>query len=107
MSTSTSTSNTSTSTSNTSNTYTMYKRTIVVDDIQGRRTNTKRKDIKTKPVDIDTLLQQQRAKEKQLLKQWKAARADGKKTRLIVRKKAHDVSRGEKQRFSEIDENEG
>ena len=104
MSTSTSTSNTS----NTSNTYTMYKRTIIVDDIQGRRrTNTKRKDIKTKPVDIDTLLQQQRAKEKQLLKQWKAARADGKKTRLIVRKKAHDVSRGEKQRFSEIDENEG
>jgi len=47
---------------------------------------------------------QQYIKEKQLLKQWKAARASGKKTQLIVRKQSRDTSRGEKERFNETDE---
>ncbi len=54
----------------------------------------------------ETLIQQELKKEKELLKQWKAARYSEKKTKLIVRKKAHDVRRSEKERFTEIDEND-
>jgi hypothetical protein len=62
--------------------------------------------MKPKRSDMETLLQQQRIKEKQLLKQWKTERNAEKKTRLIVRKQAHDVRGREKQRFSDMDESE-
>jgi hypothetical protein len=78
----------------------MSKQNINVDD--AIKTRTKRNHVSI--IEDETLLQ--RIKEKQLLKQWKAERNAEKKTRLIVRKQAHDVSRGEKQRFGYIDESE-
>ena len=72
------------------------KRNIVVDD--GMKSRTKRK------YKNESSLQLQRRKEKELLKQWKAVRDDAKKTKSIVRKQAHDVSRREKERFNETDE---
>jgi hypothetical protein len=72
------------------------RNTIVVDD----RTKCRNK----RTYKNETVLQQQRRKEKELLKQWKAARDSGKKTKLIVRKQAHDVRRGEKERFGEDDD---
>jgi hypothetical protein len=71
------------------------KRNLVVDDrMKSRKGRRKYKN--------ETLLQLQRRKEKELLNQWKAERDNTKKTKLIVRKQAHDVSRREKERF--IDE---
>lgn len=69
-----------------------------MDDEQSRRRRTRNK------YKNETLLQEQRRKEKELLKQWKAARDNEKKSKLIIRKQAHDVSRREKERFSETDE---
>lgn len=73
------------------------KRNLVVDDrVKSRKGRRRYKN--------ETLSQQQLRKEKELLKQWKAIRDDAKKTKLIVRKQAHDVSRREKERFNETDE---
>jgi len=86
----------------------LLKKTIVLDDAYiNKRRGTKRKTaIRVMEDDTQTLLQQQRIKEKLLLKQWKAARATDKKTRLIIRKQSNDVRRREKERFSEMDESE-
>ncbi len=73
------------------------KRSIVVDD--GMKNRKGRRRYKN-----ETSSQQQLRKEKELLRQWKAVRDDAKKTKLIVRKQAHDVSRREKERFTETDE---
>ena len=73
------------------------KRNVVVDD--GMKSRKGRRKYKN-----ESLLQLQRRKEKELLKQWKAVRDDAKKTKSIVRKQAHDVSRREKERFNETDE---
>lgn len=85
----------------------MKKTNVVVDNAKNCRSRTtKRKSsslFREMATDTQTLLQQQRIKEKQLLKQWKADRAYEKKTRLIIRKKAHDVRRGDKERFDEND----
>jgi hypothetical protein len=84
------------------------KKNIVLDNafITKRRGAKRKNTFRAMEVETQTLLQQQHIKEKQLLKQWKAARAIEKKTRLIVRKQAHDVSRREKQRFSDMDDGE-
>ena len=77
---------------------------IVLDEKQttsrcGRKKNSDRQR-EIKPTDM---LQQQRIKEKQLLKQWKAARGKEKKTQLIVRGQSRDVRHGEKECFTKID----
>ena len=72
------------------------KRNLVVDDrVKSRKGRRRYKN--------ETLPQQQLRKEKELLKQWKAVRDDAKKTKSIVRKEAHDVSRREKERFNETE----
>ena len=77
------------------------KRSIVVDrEMQGRN---KRKSFKKNKKTEETLMEQQRRKEKEMLKEWKAARESGKKTQLIIRKQSRDVRRGEKERFAETD----
>ena len=78
----------------------MSKQNINVDD--AIKTRTKRNHVSI--IEDETLLQ--RIKEKQLLKQWKATRDNTKKTKLILRKQAHDVCRREKARFNERDESE-
>jgi hypothetical protein len=88
----------------------LLKKTIVLDDAYiNKRRGTKRKTASLRRViedDTQTLLQQQRIKEKLLLKQWKADRTTDKKRRLIIRKQSHDVRRREKERLSEMDESE-
>jgi hypothetical protein len=53
------------------------------------------------------MLQQQRIKEKELLKQWKMARGSEKKTRSIVRSQSRDVCSINKLQFSEHDDEDG
>jgi hypothetical protein len=75
------------------------KRNVVVDDrVKSRKGRRRYKN--------ESLPQQQLRKEKELVKQWKAVRDDAKKTKSIVRKQAHDVSRRDKARFNETDESE-
>ena len=76
------------------------KRNIVVDrEMKGRN---KRKSF-TKGNRDETLLQQQRRTEKELLKQWKDNRASEKKTKIIMRKQSRDVRAGEKECFNPLD----
>jgi hypothetical protein len=80
------------------------KRNLVVErEMQGRN---KRKNFKQNKKTDETLMEQQRRKEKEVLKEWKAARESGKKNQLIIRKQSRDVRRGEKERFAETDASE-
>jgi hypothetical protein len=82
------------------------KRSIVMDERLTKSRHTKQKKQYSNGRLEENILQQQRIKEKQLLKKWKAARAAEKKTQLIMRTQSRDVRRGDKERFSEIDETE-
>jgi hypothetical protein len=80
------------------------KRSLVVErEMQGRN---KRKNFKQNKKTDETLMEQQRRKEKEMLKEWKAARESGKKNQLMIRKQSRDVRRGEKERFAETDASE-
>jgi len=86
------------------------KRSIVMDEIQtGRNSsrakyaNNRRTEGKAKEnemVDLDTLLQQQYLKEKELLKQWKEVREKKKKILSIMRSQSRDISDKEKRQFA-------
>jgi hypothetical protein len=91
----------------------MNQRSIVVDDDEryGRRIyNNRRTESKAKQnqarqdtVELETLQQQQRIKEKQLLLQWKAIRETEKKIRSIMRNQSRDIHSNEKHRFAQMD----
>ena len=73
------------------------KRSIVVEDhafgrknIKKRERNHHSKQTATVEVELNTLLQQQRIKEKQLLQQWKEVRENEKKIRSIMRNQSRD-----------------
>ena len=75
------------------------KRSIVVEDHAFGRKNIKKhernhhdhsKQTATVEAELDTLLQQQRVKEKQLLRQWKEVRENEKKIRSIMRNQSRD-----------------
>ena len=94
---------------------------IVLDDHESygrkynsnRRTESKAKQVQAKQVqakqndddtaELETLLQQQRIKEKQLLLQWKAVRETEKKIRSIMRNQSRDIHSNEKRRFAQMD----
>jgi hypothetical protein len=82
------------------------KHSIVMDECLTKSRRTKQKKQYSNERLEENILQQQRIKEKQLLKQWKAARAVEKKTQLIMRTQSRDVRRCDKERFSENDETE-
>ena len=74
------------------------KRSIVVEDqafgrknIKTHESNRRRAKQIDDAVELDTLLQQQRIKEKQLLQQWKEVRENEKKIRSIMRNQSRDI----------------
>ena len=71
------------------------KRNVVVEDHAFGRKNIKKNESRhTKQnmeAELDTLLQQQRIKEKQLLRQWKEVRETEKKIRSIMRSQSRDI----------------
>ena len=78
------------------------KRNIVVDrEMKGR--NKRKSFTKGNKKRDETLLQQQRRAEKEVLKQWKDNRASEKKTQIIMRKQSRDVRAGEKEYFNILD----
>lgn len=70
------------------------KRNIVVEEYAFGRKNINKYEGKRHQtddaVDLDTLMQQQRDKEKQLLRQWKEVRENEKKIRSIMRNQSRD-----------------
>ena len=72
------------------------KRNVVVEDHAFGRKNIKKHESNRRiketadEAELDTLLQQQRIKEKQLLQQWKEVRENEKKIRSIMRKQSRD-----------------
>lgn len=78
------------------------KRSIVVDEEMCIR-RVKRSECKKKPEEYN-IMKMQRLKEKQILNQWKADRDAEKKTRFIARSKSRDISKEEKQKLEEQDD---
>lgn len=84
----------------------LKKRNVVVEDSLLRKRSKKHQRSNKRKNHSHTsgdMIQQQRRKEKELLKIWKAMRDDEKKTKSIIRKQAQVVSRNEKECFNETD----
>ena len=86
------------------------KRSIVVEEHDVVRKNTKKYEINrrhTKEIDeeveLDTLLQQQHDKKKQLLRQWKEVRENEKKIRSIMRNQSRDFHARGRDGFTKIE----
>jgi hypothetical protein len=88
----------------------MNKRSIVMDagelnyGRKGKKQSSRTKAKQLDEVELESLLMQQRIKEKQLLQHWKYVRDSDKKLQAILRSQSRDVIRREKQHFGELND---